>query len=464
MVAIAANLRLEPADAVAYFRSKGMQITWDWHEMQRDAHAQAFTVAKATSLDVLRTIRDMVDKSISSGMTFEAFQKSLRPQLQDLGWWGQQEVLDGETGELTQAQLGSTRRLRTIYQTNVQTANMAGRYKRLLDNTDNQPYWRYVAVMDGRTRPAHRALHGKVWRWDDPIWDVIFPPNGWGCRCRVQALSEEEFKRLGVPLEDGSAAIQTVQVPINKAGDTMDVRVVRYTDDTGQERIFRPDPGWDYNPGADFASEQALSRVLGEKIDKVPPEMGAEVSANILASPEARQVVDDAWRSWASDVLEGQTAPGPQAGAEREPLPGQGAAVEPQMVVGFARPVDVDAVTARGVELESIPLVVSDDLLNGVSDLPSRASGPLSSTDWLGLSSAVREPQAVILDKSEGVLLYVLPRSGTPGQHVVVAVDYAQNQRKQLSANVRWAYLAAARALQVLLESDEVELVDGSVD
>ncbi|AQQ35108.1 phage minor head protein [Burkholderia cenocepacia] len=447
MATIAANLRLEPADAVAYFRSKGMEITWDWHDMRREAHAQAFTVAKATSLDVLRTIRDMVDKSISTGMTFEEFQKALRPQLQDLGWWGTQEVLDGETGELTKAQLGSTRRLRTIYQTNVQTANMAGRYKRMLDNVDNQPYWRYVAVMDGRTRPAHRALHGKVWRWDDPIWDVIFPPNGWGCRCRVQALSEEEFKRLGVPLEDGSDAIQTVQVPINKAGDTMDVRVVRYTDEAGRERIFRPDPGWDYNPGADYASEQALSRVLGEKIDKVPPEMGAAVAANIARAPEAQQLLDSAWQSWAGDVLD------------------DAAARERQMLLGFVRPDDVDALAARDVQVESIPVVADDNLIvRGKEQLPEVASGPLSTTDWLDLSSTLREPQAVLVDRTAGTLLYVLPRGGDDGQRIVVASAYGQNQSKRLSATVRLAYIAAARALQSLLESDGVELVDGSLD
>lgn len=447
MATIAANLRLEPADAVAYFRSKGMEITWDWHDMRREAHAQGFTVAKATSLDVLRAIRDMVDKAISSGMTFDQFKRQLRPQLQDLGWWGQQEVLDGETGELTQVQLGSNRRLRTIFQTNVQTAHMAGRYKRMLDNVDNQPYWRYIAVMDGRTRPAHRALHGKVWRWDDPIWDVIFPPNGWGCRCTVQALSEQEFKRLGVPLEDGSAAIHTVQVPINKAGDTMDVRVVRYTDEAGRERIFRPDPGWDYNPGADYASEQALSRILGEKIDKVPPEMAAAVAANITRNPEAQQLLDSAWQSSVGDVLD------------------DSAARERQMLLGFVRPGDVNALAAREVQVKSIPLVVDDNLIVGGGEPPPAvASGPLSATDWLDLSATMREPQAVLVDRNAGTLLYVLPRASDAAQRIVVASAYGQNQSKRLNATVRLAFIAAARALQSLLESDGVELLDGTLD
>ena len=46
-------MKLEPKLAIDYFRSKGYKITCNWQEMSTQAHAQAFTVAKATSLDVL---------------------------------------------------------------------------------------------------------------------------------------------------------------------------------------------------------------------------------------------------------------------------------------------------------------------------------------------------------------------------------------------------------------------------
>lgn len=250
MAKLLADLTLEPKDAVAFFVAKGKTISWDYTDVAKEGHVHAFTVAKATTDDVLRTIRAEVDTSIKTGQTFEQFKKTLRPRLMDLGWWGKQEVLDGDTGEITQAQLGSTRRLRTIYQTNVQTAYMAGRYKRYLANAVERPYWRYIAIMDGRTRPAHAALHGKVWRFDDPIWQIIWPPNGWGCRCRIQALTEAEFRALGVPLEMGKGAITSKEVAVNKDGDTVTVQGVRYTDGKGKDKVFWPDPGWDYNPGA----------------------------------------------------------------------------------------------------------------------------------------------------------------------------------------------------------------------
>ena len=59
------------------------------------------------------------------------------------------------------------------------------------------PYLRYVAVMDGRTRPEHRAWHGTVLPVDDPWWDAHYPPCGWNCRCTVTQLGERTLERRG---------------------------------------------------------------------------------------------------------------------------------------------------------------------------------------------------------------------------------------------------------------------------
>lgn len=301
-----ARLDLTPEDAVRYFASKGEALTWDYTDMLGDAHARAFTVAKATTLDVLRSIRMEVERSIQ-GQGFEDFKKRLRPRLQELGWWGTQEVLDGDTGEITKVQLGSVRRLRTIYQTNVQTAYMSGRYKRLLANVADRPYWRYVAVMDSRTRPAHAALNGKVWRWDDPIWGVIWPPNGWGCRCRVVALTEAEFRALGVPLEDGAGQIVETEVQINKAGDMATVQGVRYVDGAGKQRVFLPDPGWDYNPGEAWSRFDPAG-FAGEAVDVAPV---TPRSATVVRSVEGQQT----WRDLGRPDLRAPEVP-------RQPDPG----------------------------------------------------------------------------------------------------------------------------------------------
>lgn len=71
--------RLPPKEAVAYFRAKGYNITWNWYEQLADAHARAFTVAKATRMDVLTTIREEVERAVSEGITREEFTRTLAP-------------------------------------------------------------------------------------------------------------------------------------------------------------------------------------------------------------------------------------------------------------------------------------------------------------------------------------------------------------------------------------------------
>jgi len=263
MVDLQARLDLPPKEAIALFRSKGFLVSWDWFDVWREMNAESFTVAKATSYDVLRAIRTELDTALGDGLTFDEFKKRLRPRLQDLGWWGKQDVLDADTGEITQAQLGSDRRLRTIFQTNVQVSYMAGRYARQIDNAKNQPWWRYTAVMDGRTRPAHAALNGRVWRYDDPVWDIIYPPNGWGCRCRVTALSDSDMSNLGVQPETGATVI-TREASLGAGGEIVKVQGIKVPAGAGGKSItFYPDPGWDYNPGK--ASADHLALVLAQK-------------------------------------------------------------------------------------------------------------------------------------------------------------------------------------------------------
>ena len=237
-------LGLPPERAIAYFRAKGYAITFDWHELQAEAQAKAFTVAKATRLDILTDIRNAVQKALDEGQTQRQFTKELTPTLQAKGWWGRQEITDPRTGEVRRAQLGSPWRLKTIYETNLATAYAAGRYQEQLENAEDQPYWMYVAVMDARTRPAHAALNGRTFRYDDPFWSSFYPPNGWNCRCRVRAMDGDRLARKGVKPESSKGRIAFEDVRVSRDGRT--ARMAVFTDDKVR---MQTDPGWAYNPG-----------------------------------------------------------------------------------------------------------------------------------------------------------------------------------------------------------------------
>ena len=73
----------------------------------------------------------------------------------------------------------------TEYQTAVNCAENASTYRRLKGKTKVFPYWQYRTAGDDKVREEHAALDGLILRHDDPLWDRIYPPNGWKCRCYV---------------------------------------------------------------------------------------------------------------------------------------------------------------------------------------------------------------------------------------------------------------------------------------
>jgi uncharacterized protein with gpF-like domain len=95
---------LDPVEAVAFFRKKGLAASFNWKDVWAEEHAVAFTVAKAMRVDILEDIRGAVDAALAKGIPFHEFQKNLAPILQAKGWWGKRDMIDPLTGEIVAAQ------------------------------------------------------------------------------------------------------------------------------------------------------------------------------------------------------------------------------------------------------------------------------------------------------------------------------------------------------------------------
>ncbi len=183
-----------PEAIINQFRKKGYAISWNWQEVWQEANAHAFTVAKATDMEVLKDIREAVEEALTNGTGFRQFQKNLEPKLKAKGWWGKQEVVDPQTGEITEVQLGSPHRLKTIYRTNLSVSYSAGRYKAQIASADRRPWWIYRTAGDGNVRDSHDKLRNTVLRYDDPFWETHYPPNDWGCRCGVDSATDRDLQ------------------------------------------------------------------------------------------------------------------------------------------------------------------------------------------------------------------------------------------------------------------------------
>ncbi|BCW89971.1 hypothetical protein sos41_31390 [Alphaproteobacteria bacterium SO-S41] len=238
---------VQPELAIAALRRRGASLpaTWSWTDMWQEEHRRAFTVAKSAGFDILGDIFDAVNRAISEGRPFEDFAKDLRPLLEAKGWWGRKEVINPQTGEKQLAQLGSTRRLRTIFDTNLRVSYATGKWERFQRTKKLLPYLVYSAVNDGKTRPLHARWGGirppgvkrVVLPVDHPWWDTHFPPNGWHCRCTVRAVTRAQVIAMGLDPDN-------LQPPPIATSIWRNPR-------TGQ-RIRVPngiDPGFGYNPG-----------------------------------------------------------------------------------------------------------------------------------------------------------------------------------------------------------------------
>ncbi len=84
--------------------------------------------------------------------------------------------------------------LNTNLRTAVTSSYMASQWTRLQDLKDIYTYYQYKTREDNRVRQSHRVLDNKIFSANDPIWDTIYPPNGWNCRCYVNALDQSELQ------------------------------------------------------------------------------------------------------------------------------------------------------------------------------------------------------------------------------------------------------------------------------
>jgi len=257
MPEIAPALNLPFAEQVDFFRAKLNLPTEKWTDIWKGAHDRAFVVAGAMKADLLDDLRKAVNPLQRT--TLEAFRKDFKRIVAQHGW-------TGWTGEGTQA--GEAWRTRVIYETNVRTSHAAGRYRQLTDpeTLKVMPYWRYVhsdSVM--HPRPQHKAWGdmGLTLRHDDAFWRTHFPPNGWGCKCRVVAVR-------GPREGDGTAPPAGWDKIDPKTGEPVGI-----------------DRGWGYAPGASVKS--TLADLVAQKLIRLDAGIGAAMSAALRPALLAEQ-------------------------------------------------------------------------------------------------------------------------------------------------------------------------------
>lgn len=263
-------------EAQDFLRQKVSMPTKAWTDTLHQAHDRAFVIAGADSVALVDDIRGALTRSLGKeGGGLEAFRKEFDAIVGRTGW-----EYNG----------GRNWRTRVIYETNLRTAHQAGRLKQMRDPdvVKLRPYWRYV---HGETREPkspraeHLAWDGMVFMHDDPIWETIYPQNGWKCSCGVGTLSSAGLKRLGKDGPDKTPVLKMRKVKDPTTGDWVDV----------PEGI---DFGWGYQPG-DKWERGLVPRELLKPLNRLQPELPLPVSPSL----------DGFSRPFAADELPAGKAP-----------------------------------------------------------------------------------------------------------------------------------------------------------
>ncbi len=236
---------LPPKKAIEYFEGKGYAIGFDWTDVWHEAHAKSFTVAGVMKQDVLQDIRNSLTDAMKNGESFTKWRDKLLPELEKKGWLGKGTISDPTTGEVSK-QL-APHRFETIYRTNMHSAMMAGRYQSQRDNIQYRPYATYSTVGDNRVRPKHAELEGFTARLDDPVWEYLYPPNDWMCRCSVRTYSEKDIVKKDISVfESSDKDFVQLDQPVNKAGDARPTTAFK---NPLNGKLFTTGAGFNFNAG-----------------------------------------------------------------------------------------------------------------------------------------------------------------------------------------------------------------------
>jgi len=185
-------LALPFEEALRFFRSKALISEAEFDAMRDRYREGGFVARRLASQRLQEVARRSLDSLLAQDMTiaevYAAIREAEAPEIRALG-------IDA----------ASPFYLETVLRTNVAGAYGHGRWQAV--NAPEvralRPFLRYVTAGDEAVRPAHRALHGKVFRSGSGEAEHYAPPLGYNCRCAFTTLSERQFTARGYVLTEG---------------------------------------------------------------------------------------------------------------------------------------------------------------------------------------------------------------------------------------------------------------------
>lgn len=361
--------------AIDYLKGKLPESTLKWDDLAGPVHGKVFAVAGAASTDLVADIQQSLVDALKNGTTITQFRKDFDAAVQKHGW-----SYRGKRGWRTSV----------IFDTNMRTAHMAGRWQQLQAGKAKRPFLQYRTAGDARVRPQHRMWNGLIFPIDDAFWQTHYPPNGWGCRCTVRAYSQAD-------LDDN-------QLQVSKPYQVKTRNVVTRDGEVTDQVPLGIDPGWDHNVGQSWLSPEVA---LGNKLARLPMELRGPMTDKAI-SPAYQKVLNDDFKAF-------KTAIEKPTGATQ--------------TVGFMDSGMINAIEEAlpDLRLESTLVTAADNKTLHLAGTHKAKSLQVWPDEWIdSLPEHFRNYRAVLLDTKSGNLV-VIPEGSfnarTP--KIVIRLNYA---------------------------------------
>ena len=166
-------------EAIRSFIDKTPILYETIEKITEEIRAHSFWLKKSTDLEMTSRLFENMKKSLENGGTLKQWIKDSKEAIEKLGLGKQGYYLEN------------------VYRTNMFSQYSIGNYKQLKEDEEFFPYWQYHAIEDNRTTSICRTLNGKIFKSDNPFWDIYYPPNHYQCRSTVICLSRDDMKEYG---------------------------------------------------------------------------------------------------------------------------------------------------------------------------------------------------------------------------------------------------------------------------
>lgn len=181
-------------EAIAYALNKKPTLFSELDEITDKVKNNCFWIKRSTELTATEKVLKELQKSLENGGTFKEFMQGIDGVIDKVGM--------GTNGWYAS----------NVYRTNMMTFYNSGTYKQQMDNITDKPYLFYDGIADNRQSKICQELDGKVYKATDPIWARIYPPNHYGCRSSVVAMSKEEVEAFGLTILSPTKAIKEMDL------------------------------------------------------------------------------------------------------------------------------------------------------------------------------------------------------------------------------------------------------------